>query len=209
MKTFFFPLLFCFSFISVKSQTIAQIKYVLDTTKNPVGFVKYVLKKRFYIDTVTVISTASFMNKKDSLAYHGKVGKTYGPFKKDNILLKILVKAPNTFYHVKHILIDTSLYSPAFADKLADSIIYKINNKLSGFAEQAGMYSEDNLTAPIGGDLGWFVRGAMLPQLDEAIAKHKKGDLFKVWTAAGLHIVSIPDDPREDTGFALMLRVIL
>lgn len=188
---------------------MAQIRYILDTTNNPIGFVKYVLKKKYYIDTVAVVSTASFMGKKDSLAYHGKVGKTYGPFKKDKILLKILVKAPNTFYHIKHILLDTSLYSPVFADKLADSIISLIISGRSGFAEQAGNYSEDNLTAPVGGDLGWFVRGVMLPQLDDAILKHKKGDLFKVWTPAGLHIVLIPDNPREDTGFALMLRVVL
>lgn len=188
---------------------MAQIRYILDTTNNPIGFVKYVLKKKYYIDTVAVVSTASFMGKKDSLAYHGKVGKTYGPFKKEKILLKILVKAPNTFYHIKHILLDTSLYSPAFAEKLADTIISRIKSGRSGFAEQAGNYSEDNLTAPVGGDLGWFVRGAMLPQLDDAILKHKKGDLFKVWTPAGLHIVLIPDNPREDTGFALMLRVVL
>jgi len=197
----------CFS--PAKCQTMAQVRYILDTTKNPVGFVKYVLKKKYYIDTVAVVSTASFLGLKDSLAYHGKTGKTYGPFKKQQILLKILVKAPNTFYHVKHILLDTSLYSPAFAEKLADSIIYKVRSGQSAFAEQAGNYSEDNLTAPNGGDLGWFVRGAMLPQLDEALLKHKKGDLFKVWTPAGLHIVLIPDEPREDTGFALMLRVIL
>lgn len=209
VKRFLILLFFTGVSHQAECQTLAQIKSFLDTTNNPVGFVKFVLKKKFYIDTVAVISTASFLSKKDSLAYHGKVGKTYGPFKKDNILLKILVKAPNTFYHVKHILIDTSLYSAAFAEKLADSIISRINTKQSGFAEQAGIYSEDNLTSSIGGDLGWFVRGAMLPQLDEAIAKHKKGDLFKVWTAAGLHIVLIPDDPRQDTGFALMLRVIL
>ena len=191
------------------SQSLAQVKYILDTTNNPVGFVKYVLKKKYFIDTVAVVCTSSFLGRLDSLAYHGKVGKVYGPFKKENILIKILMKAPNTFYHVKHILIDTSLYSRAFAEKLADSIIDRIRTGAASFAEQAGNYSEDNITALKGGDLGWFVRGAMLPQLDEAIAAHKKGDLFKVWTEAGLHIVNIPDDPKKDTGYALLLRVIL
>jgi parvulin-like peptidyl-prolyl isomerase len=200
----FFGILF-----SAKSQTLAQIKYILDTTNNPVGFVKFVLKKKFYIDTVAVVSTSSFLGKADSLAYNGKVGKVYGPFKKENILIKILVKAPNTFYHVKHILIDTSLYSVAFSEKLADSIIYRVRSGTTTFADEASIYSEDNVSAPKGGDLGWFVRGVMLPQLDDAMTKHKKGDLFKVWTQAGLHIVSIVDDPKKDTGYALMLRVIL
>lgn len=198
----------CISF-AAKGQTLAQIKYILDTTNNPIGFVKFVLKKKFYIDTVAVLSTSAFISRADSLAYHGKVGKVYGPFKKENILIKILVKAPNTFYHVKHIVLDTSTYSQQFAEKLADSIMARIISGAATFADQASIYSEDYVSSVRGGDLGWFVRGAMLPQLDEALGTHKKGDLFKVWTAAGLHIVLIPDDPKKDTGFALFLRVIL
>ena len=128
---------------STKSQTIAQIKKILDTTQNPIGFVKYVLKKKYFIDTVTVVSTKQFMGKADSLAYHGKTGKTYGPFKKENILVKILVKAPNTFYHIKHILIDTAVFEKSFAQSLADSIMWKIKNVTSTFAAQASIYSAD------------------------------------------------------------------
>lgn len=196
-------------FNQADSQTIAQIKKVLDTTTNPVGFVKYVLKKKYYIDTVAVLSTESFMGKADSLAYHGKVGKTYGPFRTDNILVKILMKAPNTFYHVKHIVLDTSRYTRSFADKLADSIIAKIKDGRTTFDAAASTYSSDHESAVKGGDLGWFVRGVMLKQMDEEMVKHKKGEVFKVWSDAGLHIVMISDDPKKDTGFALMLRVIL
>jgi hypothetical protein len=49
----------------------------------------------------------------------------------------------------------------------------------------------------------------MLPQLDKEMVKHKKGDLFKVWSTSGLHIVTVADNPKEDTGYALLLRVIL
>lgn len=195
--------------LSVKSQTLAQIKKILDTTQNPIGFVKYVLKKKYFIDTVTVVSTKQFMGKADSLAYHGKVGKTYGPFKKENILVKILVKAPNTFYHIKHILIDTSIFDKGFAETKADEIIGKINSGTSTFAAQASIYSADYESGAKGGDLGWFIQGVMLPQLDKEMIKHKKGDLFKVWSTSGLHIVSIADNPKEDTGYALLLRIIL
>ena len=41
------------------------------------------------------------------------------------------------------------------------------------------------------------------------MVKHKKGDLFTVWSPSGLHIVTIADNPKEDTGYALLLRVIL
>lgn len=207
-KILLFLVLSCL-FVSAKSQTIAQIKKVLDTTSNPVGFVKYVLKKKYYIDTVTVVSTAEFMGIADSLAYKGKTGKTYGPFKKENILVKILTKAPNTFYHVNHILLDTTVFDSAFAQSLADTIMAKISSGKSSFAAQANVYSADHASAVKGGDLGWFIQGVMMPQLDKELTKRKKGELFKVWSPAGLHIVRIADNPRQDTGFALMLRIIL
>ena len=212
MKKIIFSILFLCILFSAKSQkgpTIAQIKSVLDTTSNPVGFVKFVLKKKFFIDTIAVLSTNSFLGKADSLAYHGKVGKTYGPFKTDNILVKILVKAPNTFYHVTHIVLDTAIYRPRFAEALADTLMAKIKDGRTTFADAASTYSADNGSASKGGDLGWFVRGVMLEQLDREMVKHKKGEMFKVWTAVGLHIVVITDDPKKDTGYALLLRVIL
>ena len=193
----------------VNSQSISQIKKELDTTRDPIGYVTYKLKKKYKIDTVTVVSTTSFRGISDSLAYHGKIGKVYGPFNGVNYLIKILAKVPNTFYHVSHILIDTSTFSRKFADSLANNIIKRIKSDSSSFSSMANTYSADSYSALKGGDLGWFIRGAMLPQLDEAIAAHKKGDLFKVWTPAGLHIVTIRDNPKKDNGFALLLRVIL
>lgn len=192
-----------------KSQSVTQIKKVLDTTADPIGYVKYVLKKKYKIDTVTIMSTTSFLGLADSIAYKGKIGKVYGPFKGANYLIKVLGKVPNTFYHVSHILIDTMIFSRKFADSIAGNIIQKIETDSSTFETMARTYSSDNISAKKGGDLGWFIRGAMLPQLDDAIAAHKKGDIFKVWTKAGLHIVTIKDNPKKDNGFALLLRVFL
>ncbi len=180
----------------------------MDTTQNPVGFAIF-LKKKYFIDTIAVLSTKSFLGKADSLAYHGKLGKTYGPFKGENILVKILVKAPNTFYHVQHIVLDTTLFRQRFANNLADTIIEKINSGRASFAQMASTYSADFSSAAKNGDLGWFVKGVMLPQLDEALDTHKKGELFKVWTPSGLHIVKIADNPKKDIGYALMLRMML
>lgn len=209
MKKLFCIILFSGFVVAAQSQSVAQIKKILDTTSNPVGFVKFVLKKKFFIDTVAVLSTNSFLGKADSLAYRGKTGKTYGPFKGENILVKILAKVPNTFYHVNHIVLDTGTFTPRYAEQLADEIIRKIESGTETFATMASTYSSDFSSGRKGGDLGWFVRGVMLPQLDEALTGHKKGELFKVWTAAGLHIVKIVDSPKKDTGYALLLRVIL
>ena len=155
------------------------------------------------------MTTSNFLGIEDSIAYKGKIGKVYGPFKKGNYLLKVLAKIPNTFYHISHIVIDTALYSKDFADSLANKIINKINSGQSSFESMAMTYSADIQSAAKGGDLGWFIRGIMLPQLDEAIISHKKNETFKVWTDAGLHIVTVKDNPKKDDGFALLLRVKL
>ncbi|MES2893300.1 MAG: peptidylprolyl isomerase [Bacteroidota bacterium] len=207
-QIFVFLFLFLVSF-AAQAQTISQIKKVLDTTQDPIGYVKYKLKKKYRIDTVTIVSTNNFMGLADSLAYKGKVGKTYGPFKNANYLVKILAKIPNTFYRVSHILIDTTVFKVQFADSLADKIMSRIKSDSSSFQSMARTYSADNTSMMKGGDLGWFIRGIMLPQLEKAIVSHKKGDIFKVWTPAGLHVVTVTDNPKKDHGFALLLRVLL
>ena len=194
---------------TAKCQTTAQIKKELEITKDPIGYVKFKLKKKFVIDTVAVMSNTSFMGVADSIAYKGKLNKVYGPFKGNNVLIKVLAKLPNTFYHVSHIVIDTGLFKKEFADSLADNIIKRIQSGNTTFESMAATYSSDNVSAMKGGDLGWFVRGVMLPQLDNGIRTHAKGELFKVWTPSGLHIVTVKDKPKQDDGFALLLRVIM
>ncbi|HMG82447.1 MAG TPA: peptidylprolyl isomerase [Ferruginibacter sp.] len=207
--------IFCFVLFvttTAKAQTIEQIKTELAASKDPLGYVKFKLKKTYKVDTVTIVSTNSFVNFGDSLAYFGKVGGVYGPFRsKDGrkYLLEILGKASNTFYHVYHILLDTSTFQKKFVNALADTIIAKIKSGQNTFGEMAVTYSSDNISGSKGGELGWFCRGVMLPQLDIAIQTHNKGDIFKVWTTMGLHIVTLKDNPRKDTGYALMLRVLL
>jgi parvulin-like peptidyl-prolyl isomerase len=191
------------------AQSLAQHKKALETTPDPIGYVKYKMKKKFFIDTVGVLSTSTFMGKADSLAYKGKTGKVYGPFKNENILVKILMKAPNTFYHVSHILIDTSTFRRGIADSLATALIGRIKAGSDSFAALASVYSSDRPSAMNGGDLGWFVRGVLLPEMDAKVTKGKKGDIFKIWSKSGLHIVKITDNPKKDNGFALLLRVLL
>jgi parvulin-like peptidyl-prolyl isomerase len=197
---------------TTQAQSVAQIKKALETSPNLAHYVKFDLHKKYKIDTIAVISITSFEGTPDSLAYFGTVGKVYGPYKgKDNnsYLIKILQKAPNTFYHVSHIMLDTAIFKPRFADSLANKIIREIKSGTTTFEAMASTYSNDNSTAIKGGDLGWLSLDVMLPQLSKSISRHKKGDIFKVWADQGLHIITITDEPKKDTGYALMLKVIL
>src|SRR5450432_2150741 len=92
--------------------TIAGMKTELERSPNPVLYAKQILKKRFKIDTITVTRTSHFSSLADSLAYTGKDGKVFGPYgqKGNRFLVQILSKAPNLFYRISQIYIDTSVF---------------------------------------------------------------------------------------------------
>ena len=190
--------------------TIAQIKAELEKSPNPVLYAKQVLKRRFRIDTVVVTRTRSFNSLADSLAYNGKEKKVYGPYgpKGSQFLVQLLSKAPNQFYHISQIFIDTSVFRYRVADSLGNMIIQKIKDHTATFGELAQTYSMGGEGATRG-DLGWIARGVLLPQIEHEVIRRKKGEVFRIWSANGLHIIYETDDPKQDTGFALMMRVFL
>lgn len=79
----------------------------------------------------------------------------------------------------------------------AESVLDDIKNG-ADFAEMAIMYGEDG-TNQTGGDLGWFGKGDMVPQFEDAIFALKKGELSKelVETPFGFHIVKVDDTKTE------------
>jgi len=153
-------------------------------------------------------SLSRFQGVVDSLAYHGKVGKTYGPFAKGKVLVQILAKAPNTFNHVGQIFLDTSVFSKRFADSLATDIIKRIQSGKASFADMAVTYSMGG-EGLVKGDLGWMAAGTMQPQIESSFAKIRKGDLFKIWSKNGLHIVRKMDESKQAPGFVLIMKVLL
>lgn len=190
--------------------TIAGIKAELEKSPNPVLYTKQILKKRFKIDTITVTRTSNFSSLADSLAYKGKIGKVYGPYgqKGSQFLVQILSKAPNLFYRISQIFIDTSVFRYRIADSLGNSILKRLNAGSASFEQMAVTYSMGGEGATRG-DLGWIARGIMLPQIEHEVSVRKKGETFKVWSPSGLHIIRKTEDARQDTGFALILRVFL
>lgn len=194
-------------FILAQKMTVAQMKAGMEKAANPVAFVREVLKKKYKIDTVAVMSTTQFIGVADSLAYKGKQGKVYGPIEK-KYLVEILGRAPNTFNRVNQIFLDTSTIRRRIADSLADNIIQRINTGVASFEDMAQAYSMGG-ESRTKGDLGWIARGAILPEIETAIDRHRKGEVFKVWSRSGVHVIRKTAEPKQDTGFALMLRVFL
>jgi parvulin-like peptidyl-prolyl isomerase len=94
------------------------------------------------------------------------------------------------------------------ADSLADAIIAKIKAGTATFEQMAQTYSMGG-ESRTKGDVGWIARGVLQPTIVHEVLVQKKGDVFKMWSPAGLHIIRKADDPRQDTGFALMMQVFL
>ncbi|RYF89141.1 MAG: hypothetical protein EOO00_10320, partial [Chitinophagaceae bacterium] len=59
------------------------------------------------------------------------------------------------------------------------------------------------------GDLGWLAQGSMLPPIEKEMKRRKKGEVFKVWTPSGLHILQKTRDPKQDVAAALLMRILL
>jgi len=194
--------------VTGQKKTISQIKLEIEKSTNSPLYVKDILKKKFKIDTVAILRTTGFSGLYDSLGYHGKLGKVYGPYAKGKVLLQVLAKAPGPFNRVGQIFLDTSVFTKRFADSLALNIISKVQNGEASFEEMAQIYSMggEGITK---GDLGWIAVGALLPPLEKELSKRKKGEIFKVWTSNGLHIIRKSENTKQDHGYALIMRVFL
>jgi hypothetical protein len=190
-----------------QKMSVAQMKKNMEASPNPVGYVREVLKKQYKLDTIIVFNKTHFTGIADSLAYYGKLKKVYGPFDK-KYLVQVLAKLPNQFTRISQIFIDTTLFSHRVADSIGSSIITRINNGSTSFEDMAQVYSMGGEGATRG-DLGWIARGALVPEIEKELARHKKGEVIKIWSANGLHIVKKTSDPKLDNGFALILRVML
>ena len=193
-----------------QSKSLSDIKMEIEKSPNSPLYVKDILKKKFRLDTVVVTRTTHFSTIADSLAYRGELKKVYGPFtiQGQKVLLQILARLPNTYYKISQIFIDTSVFRYRMADSIGRSILAKLKNNQESFERLAQAYSMGGESSTQG-DLGWVAKGSIIPAIDRQLAKSKKGDVFMIWSASGLHIIKLTESPRQDNGIALMMRIFL
>jgi hypothetical protein len=196
--------------LSAQKMTISQMKTELERSPNPPLYVKDILKKKFRLDTVVITRTSRFVSLADSLAYTGKIKQVYGPYAQPGgrFLVQVLAKLPNTFYRISQIFIDTALFRYRVADSIGRSIIARVNSREDSFEHLTQTYSMGG-EASTQGDLGWVARGTLLPEIENALMKRKKNEVFSVWSRNGLHIIKMTQAPKQDNGVALMMRIFL
>jgi peptidyl-prolyl cis-trans isomerase C len=100
-----------------------------------------------------------------------------------------LASAPLVEYQARHILVSS--------EEVAQKIIQQLKSG-TDFATLAKRLSSDKQSAAKGGDLGWFGPRDMDPQITNAVALLKKGEITStpVQTQYGWHVIKL-DDTRD------------
>jgi parvulin-like peptidyl-prolyl isomerase len=90
----------------------------------------------------------------------------------------------------RHILVSFNNRTEEQAKKLIDDIAK--NATVDNFAELAKKYSDDPGSAANGGELGWFGKGQMVPEFENASFSTPVGNISKpVRTQFGYHIILV------------------
>jgi peptidyl-prolyl cis-trans isomerase D len=158
---------------------------------DPVQFINLTADTRhvgFFVPLNEVPDTLRDFVKKEDLK------TVFGPYKEDGTLklAKLLEVAdrPDSV-HARHILLSTGqTRTLETARHQADSLIKLIKSGTS-FATLAITNSEDQGSAQLGGDLGWFPEGRMVVPFNNACFSAKKGDIVTAETTFGVHIIEI------------------
>ena len=79
-------------------------------------------------------------------------------------------------------------------EKDADNILARLE-KGESFEDLAKRFSKCPSKSK-GGSLGWFKKGEMVPEFEKACFEGKKGDIVKVKTEFGYHVIKIIDQKR-------------
>lgn len=170
---------------------INKTKEEFTTATDPVQFINLSADSRhvgFFIPLSNVApNLKDFVKKEDKTTI-------FGPYIEDGSykIAKLLAVAdrPDSV-HVRHILLKTSqARSLEVAKRQADSLI-KLIKTGAPFTAVALSNSDDQGSAQIGGDLGWFPEGRMVVPFSNACFSGKKGEIKTVETTFGIHIIEI------------------
>ena len=107
-----------------------------------------------------------------------------------------VIPSSEKFVRTSHILI--SQMGDDAANLAEANRIYQELKDGADFAQMAQKYSKDPGSAKNGGDLGWFGKGMMVKEFDEACFSGKVGEIQKpVKTSFGYHIILVTDQSNS------------
>jgi peptidyl-prolyl cis-trans isomerase D len=131
-----------------------------------------------YGDTVKSFETDKISEKTLRSVYEGQLLR-------QKLLEEITKDTPHTEEQVwaRHILVQTEVEANAAYQLLTGGV---------DFATVAKRYSKDTGSGANGGDLGWFGKGAMVPEFETAAFSQKVGEIGKPFKSQfGYHIIQV------------------
>jgi peptidyl-prolyl cis-trans isomerase D len=177
--------------IKDSEQWILNVKAEFETITDPVQFINLSADTHYagYFVPLNEVpeNLRGFVIKEDK-------STVYGPYQENGSykIVKLLnvVDRPDSV-HVRHILLSPGQNrSVEQTQALADSLIKLIKGG-SSFETLAKAHSDDQGSAQVGGDLGWFKEGKMIPEFNNACFTAKKGEIVKTETNYGIHIIEV------------------
>lgn len=178
---------------------VQQLYTEFATTENIVSFVNTTSDERY---DSTWMKKESIPYQLDSIMFNSAPGVTYGPYIENNayIIARLVdVQRRPDSLRASHILVSwagtnvnpATTITKIQASQKADSILSIVKGNSAKFDEIASTMNDDETAAKSKGDLNWFADGAMVPQFNSAVLNGKVGDVLKVETQFGYHIVKI------------------
>ena len=170
---------------------IEKTKTEFAEASDPVQFINLTADTRhigFFVPISEVPANLQEYVKKEDLR------EVFGPYQEEGSfkLAKLLAVGdrPDSV-HARHILVSPNQSRTLLqADTKADSLI-KLIKSGTPFEILAMTNSDDQGSAQLGGDVGWFPEGRMVIPFNNACFSGKKGDIVKIESSFGVHIIEI------------------
>jgi peptidyl-prolyl cis-trans isomerase D len=142
-----------------------------------------------------------------SLLVDNNIGTVIGPYKSNPSTYRIsklvdIQMRPDSV-EARHVLISPS---QEITIDSAKSIIFDLKRQVENgkdFGSLAQSRSDDKNSAIMGGELGWFVEGAMLEQFNEACFTSLANELKVVETQYGVHLIQVMNKSRLNKKFKI------
>jgi peptidyl-prolyl cis-trans isomerase D len=178
-------------------QWINKTKIEFAASTDPVQFINSTSDTRhsgFFIPLSGIPDTLKNFVKKEVMK------DIFGPYQENGTykLARLLNVAdrPDSV-HARHILISPKQnFTQEQVKQKADSLVNLIKSG-KPFAAIATANSDDQGSAQVGGDLGWFKEGQLVLPFNDACFMAKKGELITVTTTYGIHIVEVLDQSKK------------
>ena len=184
-------------------QWITKTQEEFVSAPDPVQFINLTADTRhtaFYLPISSVPENLrEFVKKEDK-------SSVFGPYQEEGsykIARLIDVADRPDSVHARHILLSPNqARSSEQLKTLADSLVKLIRSGFS-FEALALTNSDDQGSAQIGGDLGWFPEGRMVVPFNNACFTGKKGEIITAETNFGIHIIEILDRSKNTRKYNL------